>query len=130
MPWSGIVTSLHASLQSMHKIPDVSCMSGGGNMLADRLHGGLAMPACARAQHSTSDSTAHPCKSSPQDMERLEKQVAELGEARPALEAEVAAAVASGDYEAVQAASQRLAALTEDLRQKEDRWLDLADRDE
>jgi ABC transporter C-terminal domain len=63
-------------------------------------------------------------------MERLEKQVADLGETRPALEAEVAAAVASGDYEAVQAASQRLAALTEDLRQKEDRWLDLADRDE
>ena len=56
--------------------------------------------------------------------------MAELGETRPALEADVAAAVASGDYEAVQAASQRLAALTEDLRQKEDRWLDLADRDE
>jgi ABC transporter C-terminal domain len=73
---------------------------------------------------------SHPSKLPQQDMGQLEKQVAELGEARPALEADVAAAVASGDYEAVQAASQRLAALTDDLRQKEDRWLDLADRDE
>jgi ABC transporter C-terminal domain len=63
-------------------------------------------------------------------MERLEQQVAELGETRHALDADVAAAAAGGDYEAVQVASQRLAALIEDLRQKEDRWLELADRDE
>lgn len=42
---------------------------------------------------------------------------------------QVAAAAASGDFEAVAAATKRLAKLTGDLKWKEDRWLELAERD-
>lgn len=80
--------------------------------------------------HLSQQTSANMCGWVHQDMEQLEDQVAQLGDRRDALAAEVAAAAAGGDFEAVTAASQRLADLTEELRQKEDRWLELAERAE
>ncbi len=65
-----------------------------------------------------------------QDLERLERQVSEMGEQRAELDAEIAAAATKGDLEELTAATQRLAALTAAIDAKTERWLELAEQAE
>jgi len=65
-----------------------------------------------------------------EEVSKLEKEVDRLTAAKQALEADIGAQAQAGDFTQVAALTEKLVALAQELDDKADRWLELAERAE